>query len=399
MQKKARFTKIHNLIDTIIPDVISVRRHLHQHPELSGAEFQTARFIAGKLKSIGISPTFHLNKTAVSARLKNGEGKTIVLRADTDALPITEKTNLPFCSTKKGVMHACGHDMHTAILFGAAAILNKIKSDWKGTVILLFQPSEEVEPGGAVGLIEEGVFPLVADAVFGLHVSTDHYSGTVGVKEGVDYAGITTFDIMINGKGGHGGTPEKTVDPVVCAATMVTELQSLISREKSPFIPAALTIGALNAGTLRNIIPDSATMNGTLRCHNREMMDYLTQRIRDMAVTTAKAFRATAEVTFNRSYPPGFNDIGLAQRFCDTFSEYAGKTRVIQRPNPTMYAEDFSYYQEKVPGLYIHLGVSKKGKKPSDAGLHSAFFNPDESALETGIASHVLFTLDLLKTE
>jgi len=253
-----------------------------------------------------------------------------------------------------------------------------------------------VEPGGAFELIEAGVFPRNADAVFGLHVSTDHECGIVGLKEGIDYAGITTFDITINGKGGHGGTPEKTVDPIVCAATIITQLQAIISREISRFIPATLTIGSLHAGSLRNIIPDKATMQGTIRTHSKENMELIIKRIHEMVDLTAKSFRAAAEVTFYRSYPPGFNSSELLEQFSSGFSSIAGSDYIVKRTTPTMYAEDFSYFQELVPGLYIHLGVAGD-EKAAINGIHTSRFNPDERAIKTGITAHVAFSLQLLK--
>jgi len=291
--------KDHNLnseIEHHLTEAIRIRRKIHQNPELSGSENETAKLIYDSLKKIGLRPSFHLNKTAVSASIRNGNGKTIVLRADMDALPIQEQTGLPFASQKTGIMHACGHDMHTAALFGAAAVLNNIKERWNGTILLLFQPSEEIEPGGAFCLIKAGVFPKTADAVFGLHVSTDHPSGTIGIKEGIDYAGIATFDVIINGKGGHGGTPEKTVDPVLCIATIITQLQTIISNEISRFTPATLTIGSLHAGSIRNIISDQAVMQGTIRTHSKECMDTIIERIKGITHSTASAFRAKAEV-------------------------------------------------------------------------------------------------------
>ncbi|HEX3019934.1 MAG TPA: M20 family metallopeptidase [Chitinispirillaceae bacterium] len=383
-------------IDDCLPEIISIRRAIHKNPELSGDEKKTAATVYGNLEKIGLKPSFHLDKTAVSASIDNGGGKTIVLRADMDALPIQEQTGLPYASKKKGVMHACGHDFHTAILLGAASVLNNLKNRWKGKIVFLFQPSEEVEPGGAYQLIKAGVFSKKADAIFGLHVSTDHPYNIIGIKEGVDFAGITTFDITIKGKGGHGGTPEKTVDPVVCSAALITQLQTIISREVSRFTPATLTIGSLHAGNLRNIIPDHAIMQGTLRTHTNECMDLMIERIKNMTNSTAKAFRATAEVSFNRSYPPGYNNPDLLNQFFSEFSRLAGPQSIIRRESPTMYAEDFSYYQQLVPGIFVHLGVSHEKKHSDIYSLHSSKFTPDERAIKTGIAAHTIFAMKLL---
>lgn len=388
--------EIDSQIETALPEITTIRRTIHQNPELSGSEKETARLVYDNLSRIGLKPSFHLDKTAVTALLQNGRGKAIVLRADMDALPIEEQTGLPFSSTKKGIMHACGHDLHTAVLLGAATVLNSLKNRWKGNILFLFQPSEEVEPGGAYRLIKSGVFPKKADAIFGLHVSADHPYNIIGVKDGIDFAGVTTFDIIIKGKSGHGGTPEKTIDPVVCAATIISQLQTLISREVSRFIPATLTIGSLHAGSIRNIIPDQAMMQGTLRTHSKDCMDLLIKRIEEMVLSTAKSFRATAEVSFNRSYPPGYNNPGLLDQFISEFSRLAGSDSLVRRANPSMYAEDFSYYQELVPGIFVHLGVNDVKKRSAIYGIHSSKFNPDERAIKTGITAHVAFALNNL---
>lgn len=388
--------ELDSLIDSILPETTGIRRIIHQNPELSGSEKETARVVYDQLKKIGLKPSFHLDKTAVTASLNNGRGKLIVLRADMDALPIEEQTGLPYASRKKGIMHACGHDLHTAVLLGAASILNNIKNRWKGSILFLFQPSEEVEPGGAYRFIKGGIFPKKADAVFGLHVSTDHPYNIIGVKKGMDFAGVTTFDVTINGKGGHGGTPEKTIDPVICAAAIITQLQTLISREISRFTPATLSIGSLHAGSIRNIIPDQAIMQGTLRTHSKECMDLMIKRIEEMVKSTAKSYRATAEVSFNRSYPPGFNNPELINQFTTEFCELAGPHSIAKRVNPSMYAEDFSYYQELVPGIFVHLGVADDKKRSAENGIHCSKFNPDERAIKTGIAAHTAFALKLL---
>ncbi len=387
---------LNSQIESLLPEITSIRRLIHQNPELSGSEKETARLVYDNLKKIGLKPSFHLDKTAVTALLNNGRGKTIVLRADMDALPIEEQTGLTFASNKKGIMHACGHDLHTAILLGAASVLNKIRNRWKGNVLFLFQPSEEVEPGGAYRLIKDSVFPKKADAVFGLHASVDHPYDVIGVKEGVDFAGVTTFDIIIKGKSGHGGTPEKTIDPIVCSAAIISQLQTLISREVSRFTPATLTIGSLHAGSIRNIIPDQAIMQGTLRTHSKDCMNLMVKRIEDMVLSTARSFRATGEVFFNRSYPPVYNNPDLLNQFANEFKALAGADSLVQRTNPSMYAEDFAYYQELVPGIFVHLGVNDQKKKSEINGIHSSKFNPDERAIKTGITAHIAFALKIL---
>jgi len=386
---------IRDRIAEIVPTIIELRRAIHRKPELSGREFGTARLVYDTLSAWGVPAQYHLGKTAVSAKIVNGRGPTVVLRADMDALPIQEENNVPFASENDGVMHACGHDMHTAILLGAAKILNESKGLWRGTALCLFQPSEEKEPGGALGLIRAGVFPTKAAAVFGLHVSADHKCGHIGIKPGNDYAGALGFDITITGRGGHGATPEKAIDPITCAASVITQLQTLISREKPSTEPAVLTVGCVKAGVMRNIIPDTAVLQGTLRTYSDELQGMLTKRIKELAASTAKAFGASARVVIEKSYPSGYNAPELADRFREKMKAYLGDECVVDRSAPTMYAEDFARYQKIVPGLYVYLGVVPPNKKRMEE-IHSPRFLPDEGAVETGIAAHVVFALDIL---
>jgi amidohydrolase len=389
---------IWNEVDSVCEETVQIRRHIHQNPEISGCELKTASFINSKLSDIGIQSKKYIDETAVVGTIRNGKGPTIVLRADIDALPIQEDTGLPYSSINPGVMHACGHDFHAACLLGASKVLHKMRSHWSGTLVLLFQPQEEIEPGGATALIECGAFPSAADAVFGLHVNAEHECGTVGIKKGLDYAGVLAFDVVIKGKGGHGGTPENAIDPILCASHLILQLQTLISREKSPFFPAVLTVGSFHAGTRRNIIPETAVFSGTIRCHLPEYLNSIQQRIIALVASTGLSYRCESVVTFETAYPPVNNDPSLSDQFIRAFSALAGGEKCIERPLPTMYAEDFAYYQEKVPGVYIHLGVRPKRKKNVPM-LHSPHFSPDESAISTGIASHVCFALDFLRKD
>lgn len=382
-------------IKSVHNETLQIRRHIHKFPEVSGCEKQTALLISKKLKETGISSKQYIGKTAVVGTIHNGKGPTVVLRADTDALPVHEDTGLPYSSVKDGVMHACGHDMHAACLLGASKVLYSLRSYWQGTVVLLFQPQEETEPGGASALIECGAFPVNADAVFGLHVDAENETGTVGIKKGIDYAGVLAFDVTITGKGGHGGTPENTIDPILCTSHIIMQLQTLISREKSPFFPAVLTVGSLHAGTRRNIIPETANFSGTIRCHSSEYFTAIKKRLTSLIKAVAQSYRCECAITFEKAYPPVKNDPIMCDRFREAFLTIADNGACIEQALPTMYAEDFSYYQEKVPGVYIHLGVRPKNKKNAYL-LHSPHFNPDEEAISTGIAAHVAFVMSML---
>jgi len=366
------------------------------HPELSGQEIKTAKVIHRYLTSLGLKPRYHVKKTGISAHIINGKGKIVVLRADIDALPVEEKTGVIFQSIHKGVMHACGHDMHTACLLAAAKVLCETKDIWKGTVVLLFQPSEEVAPGGALSMILEKAFPADADAIFGLHVSTDHHAGQVGIKAGRDYAGVMDFEITITGRGGHGASPHMTSDPIVCGSSIVLTLQTLISRESPAWEPSVLSVGSFHAGTKNNIIPSEAVITGTVRTFSEPHRQFLQRRIREVVAATARSFNTHGMSSFIQSYPPGYNNEDLAGRASAALSELLGSRNVIQRTIPTMYAEDFAYFQQKIPGLYVHLGVKKPGINAQAAGIHSPHFIPDERAIRAGITVQAGLAIDFL---
>jgi amidohydrolase len=378
------------------PAAVAVRRSLHASPELSGRECATARLVFRSLSAQGLSPRYCCGRTGVVAKLINGKGKTVVLRADLDALPITEKTGLSFASRNSGVMHACGHDMHAAALIGAAQALRELKALWGGTVVFLFQPSEELAPGGALAMIREGMFPTDTDAVFGLHVSTDHATGAVGLLSGPDYAGVIDFDVVVKVKGGHGAAPDTTADPILCCCAMIQQLQTLVSRESAPGEPSVLTVGTLHAGTKHNIIPDEATFSGTIRALTDRHLEFLRKRLAQVVHAVARSFRAGAGVSFEKSYPPGFNDPGLTRRAHAALARTLGENNIVMRGIPTMLSEDFAYFQKRAPGVYVHLGVRPAGKKHVP-GIHTPDFAPDERALATGIAVHAALAIDILK--
>jgi amidohydrolase len=338
---------------------------------------------------------FFINKTGVTGTMKNGKGKTVVLRADIDALPIQELNKVTYRSKRKNVMHACGHDLHIASLIGAADVLNQLKSLWKGTVVFLFQPHEEKEPGGAKRMIRQGAFPKKTDAVFGLHASPTYNTGKAAIKPGDDYSGNLFFDVTVKGKGGHGAEPEKTVDPIVCASAMILELQTLATREIPAYEPAVLSIGSIHAGTVRNIIPDEAVFQGTIRAFSEDVLDLFIVRVKSLLKSVATSFRADVTVKMGKAYPPGYNNPDLAKRMIKSFSILLGARRVITQKHPVMVSEDFSYFQKKAPGLYVHLGVRPPGKKRIP-GLHNAHFLPDEESIKTGIAAHCGFVIEML---
>jgi amidohydrolase len=332
----------------------------------------------------------------VVASVTNGKGKTVALRADLDALPVEEKTGLKFSSKNKGVMHACGHDMHAAILVGAASALVQLNNLWKGTVVLLFQPCEEMAPGGAITMLREGVFPKNTEAVFGLHVNPQHACGTVGLKWGPDYAGVVDFNVVVKVKGGHGAEPDTTPDPIVCCCAMIQQLQTLVSRESAPGDTSVVTVGTIHAGTKQNIIPTEARFSGTIRALTEEHLGFLKKRLGEVIHAVARSFRAGAEISFEKAYPPGYNDPALTSRAQAALNNVFGARNVVIRTVPTMLAEDFAYFQKRAPGVYVHLGV-RPGQKKHVPGIHTPDFSPQEGAIIFGIAVHAALAIDILK--
>ncbi len=395
---KSTKAQIYSAANAAYPKTVRIRRRLHANPELSGQERQTARLVHRFLTTLGLDPKYCVRRTGVAASLANGKGPVVVLRADLDALPVEEKNRVPFRSRKKGVAHACGHDMHTAALLGAAHMLVRLKHLWSGTVVFLFQPSEEREPGGALDMIAEQAFPSRADCVLGLHVSSEYTTGRVGLKSGDECSGEIVFDVLVKGKGGHGSAPHATVDPIVCAASMIMDLQTLISRECPAVEPAVLTVGSFHAGTANNVIPDEADFRGTIRTFSPKIQRLLRRRVGQSLRTAARSFRAGVEITFRDSYPPGYNDPGLARWARAVLGALLGKRNVAVRTQPTMFSEDFAYYQQKAAGLYLHLGVRPKGVRTMP-GIHSANFLPDERALRTAMIVHAGLAIEKMSRD
>jgi len=386
---------IEQLINQHLPQVRKLRRHIHQYPDLSGSEQPTASHVAAFLHSHGICSNKVLDQTGLRVDLgPAGENKApMVLRADTDALPLQEQNDIAFKSTQPGKMHACGHDMHTAALAGALVVLKALdQMHFPRPMVGLFQPSEEVEPGGASQLIAQKVFPENAHAVFGLHVSPEHPTGTIAFKPGADYAGVVPFDITITGRGGHCGTPQNCNDPIVCGAALVSALQTLVSRNCAPHEAAVVSVGIFSAGVARNIIPDTAHIKATMRYLDPPVAQRLKKRIEQCCTHTAAAFNCQSEVCFLQSYPPGFNNEQLTETLAGDIALFPSVKHVAFRDHPIMYAEDFAYYQKKCPGVFAYLGVRPAGSAQM-SDLHSPTFLPDEDALYFGMLAHIAAAL------
>lgn len=405
-------TDINASAEKVESKVIEWRRDFHQNPELSNQEFETAKKIAKHLKSLGLEVTENVAKTGVVAILKGKKGgKTVALRADIDALPVTERVDIPFKSTIKanflntevGVSHACGHDTHTSILMGVAEVLSKHKDKINGTVKFIFQPAEEGPPpgeeGGAKLMIKEGVLknPDV-DAIFGLHINSGTDVGKIRYKPGGTMAAVERFVINVKGKQTHGSAPWSGVDPILISAKIIDGLQTIISRE-SPLVneAAVITVGKITSGVRFNIIPESAEMIGTVRTLDPEMRTLIIKRMNEMVPSIAKAYGGDATITFQNNTSITYNDPDLVKMMLPTIQGVAGKENVLLS-KATTGGEDFSYFQEVVPGFYFFLGGKTPGSKEV-APHHTPDFYIDESGLLLGVKVMSQLTLDYLNAQ
>jgi amidohydrolase len=392
-------------------NVIATRRDIHQHPELGNREVRTAKLVADRLRSLNIEVREKVAHTGVVGILRGGKpGKVVALRADMDALPVTEQVDLPFASKVRttyngqevGVMHACGHDAHVAILLGTAEVLAGMREQLPGTVKFIFQPAEEGAPqgeeGGAELMVKEGVLenPKV-DAIFGLHVTSRFAVGEIGYRPEGMMAAVDSFKITVRGKQTHGAYPWLGVDPIVVASQIVLGLQTIPSRQlDSTVAPSVVTVGAIHGGVRNNIIPDEVEMIGTIRSLEAKMRDDIHARIRRTAESIASAAGATADVTITTGYPITYNDPALTERMAPTLRRVGGNANV-RVVNPVLGAEDFSVYQQNVPGLFFWLGTRPKNQTPEEApSNHSPLFYVDESGLGLGVRAMANVALDYL---
>ena len=394
--------------------VIAWRRDFHQHPELGNEETRTAGIVAAHLKKLGLEVQTGVGRTGVVGILRGGRpGPVVALRADRDALPLTEPAGLAFASTVKstylgqpvGVMHACGHDSHTAMLMGAADVLSQVKKELPGTVKFIFQPAEEGslpgEEGGAKLMVKEGVLdkPKV-DAVFGVHIKSDAEVGSLSYRPGGEMASSDRFTIKVHGKGAHGAAPWNSVDPVVTAAQIILGLQTIVSRQVKLIDDAAVvTVATINGGVRYNVIPADVEMSGTIRALNKKTQEQLWATIRRTAKGIAESAGATAEVAIEPYVPITFNDLPLTARMLPTLQAVAGGVANVKEIKAVTGAEDFSYYQEKVPGVFVFVGGMKKGTDPATvAGGHTAGFVLDESGFTLGVKTLATLAADYLAT-
>lgn len=390
------------------PQIVEVRHRLHQNPELSNRETQTAALVADYLKKIGLEPKTGIAKTGVVAVLKGGKpGPVIAVRADMDALPVAEQTDLPFKSTKRdtflgqevGVAHACGHDIHTSVQLGVASVLKSIQKDLPGTVIFVFQPAEEGPPpgeeAGAPLMLKEGVFgDLKPTAIFALHSFPDLQVGQVGYNPGPTMAAVDQFVIKIKGKQAHGAYPHLSVDPIVIASQAVLALQTIRSRNLPAMEPSVITVGIFRGGERFNIIPGEVHLEGTVRTYKEEVRSEVERRMREILDGITKAGGGSFEMEYRKNAPATVNDAALSRTSAALLERSlgAGNVKVVE---PSMAGEDFAYFADEIPGFYFRLGVLAPGT--SSGGLHTPTFRGDDSSVAVGIKAMSRLLVDYLR--
>ena len=377
--------KIKSLAAEYADEFIEVRHHLHEIPELSYQEFETSKFVQQRLASLGI-PFEVKASTGVIGLIqgKNPASRIIALRADMDALPILEENDVPYKSKQPGIMHACGHDVHTTCLLGAAKILNELKAEWEGTVKLIFQPGEEKNPGGASLLIKEGVLENPApQKIFALHVHPGLPVGKYSFRGGMVMASADEIYITIKAKGGHAAAPQFTADTILIASQVVISLQQIVSRNNNPFNPTVLSITSFQGGNTTNVIPSEVKLMGTLRAMNEDWRFKAHELIIKQTKELVAAMGAEADVHIDVGYPFVLNDIALSAEAMKRAAEFAGNEHV-EETELRMGAEDFAYYSHKIPGCFFRLGVGNEVKNIT-SNVHTPTFNIDEAAIEKGM--------------
>ena len=389
--------------------IIDLRHQIHQYPELGNREYKTAKLVAKHLRSLGIEVETDIAYTGVVGVLKgNKPGPVVAVRADMDALPVTEETDLSFKSTVKttylnkevGVMHACGHDIHTSVQLGVASVLASMKRSLPGTVKFIFQPAEEGPPpgeeGGADLMLKEGVFAnLKPSAIFGLHTHPGLAVGELGLTIGPAMAAVDHFIITIKGKQSHGAYPHKSVDPIIMATEAVGAFQTIRSRSLSPLEPSVVTVGIIRGGERFNIIPEQVHLEGTVRTYNPEVQDMVEHRMNKILEGITLAYGGSFELDYDRGTPATINDPELAKQMIPTMERVVGKSN-LKLLDPVMGGEDFAFFANEVPGMYYRLGVLKPGT--TSGWVHTPTFRADDSCLEVGIRAMSNLVVDFLKS-
>ncbi|MFY7829053.1 MAG: M20 metallopeptidase family protein [Flectobacillus sp.] len=390
--------KIKQLAASMAGEFVANRRYLHTNPELSFQEFNTQKYVAEQLKSMGITPT-EIANTGLVATIegRNPDKKVVALRADMDALPIVEANDVPYKSQNPGVMHACGHDVHTASLLGTSRILSQLKNDFEGTVKLVFQPAEEKAPGGASIMIEQGALQNPAPhKMLGQHVAPNIPVGKIGFREGMYMASADELYLTVKGKGGHGAMPENCIDPVLIASHIIVSMQQIISRNRNPRYPSVLTFGKVIANGATNVIPNEVYIEGTFRAMDEQWRAEGLEKIRKIAELTAEAMGGTCEVFIQKGYPFLKNEPELTRRMKGAAIDYMGQENVIDL-DIWLAAEDFAFYTHHVDACFYRLGTRNE-ERGIISGVHTPTFDIDENALEIGAGLMSWLTVQELQT-
>lgn len=392
--------RVRNLSKEYSQDTTAHRRHLHAHPELSFEEYKTAEFVAKELNALGLSPVTGIAGTGVSVTIegKNPDRKVVGLRADMDALPINEANDVPYKSQNPGVMHACGHDVHTSSLLTTARILNELKDEFEGTFKLVFQPAEEKAPGGASLMIREGVLqnPSI-NSMIGQHVAPNIPVGKIGFREGMYMASTDELYLIVKGKGGHGAMPDQLIDPVLIASHIIVGLQQIISRNRKPSNPSVLSFGRFIADGVTNVIPNEVTIQGTWRCMDEEWRADGLNRMKKMAEGIAESMGATCHVEVVKGYPYLKNHPELTRRTKQAAIAYMGEENVLDL-DIWMAGEDFAFYSQVVDSCFYRLGTRNEAKGIV-SGVHTPTFDIDEEALAVGPGLMAWLALEELKVD
>ncbi|MFQ5767049.1 MAG: M20 family metallopeptidase [Acidobacteriota bacterium] len=394
--------------ERVAPAIIEIRHQIHQHPELSNREYETSKLVAEHLRTLGLKVTTEIAHTGVVAVLKGGRpGPVVAVRADMDALPVTEETSLPFRSTVRttylgkevGVMHACGHDVHIAVQLGVADVLAAMRDRIPGTVKFIFQPAEEGVPRGEDGGAEMMVRQKALEnprpgAIFGLHTYAEMKAGTIGYTVGPAFAAVDHFYITINGKQAHGASPHFSIDPIVMGSQVVTALQTIRSRNLPPLAPSVLTVGIFDGGQRFNIIPEQVTMEGTVRTYDGKVRDTVERRMGEILDGITKAGGCSFQLQYDRVTPATINNPALVRMMLPTLKRVVGDANVMEI-EPTMGGEDFAYFSNEIPGFYFRLGQVREGT--TSGGHHTPTFRADDSAIPVGIRAMASVVMDYLE--
>jgi len=393
--------KIRSLTKKYEEKMLELRRRIHKHPELSGEERETAALVASVLEESGVEVQSDVGGHGVVGVLRgSAKGPCVALRADMDALPMEEKTGLPWASEVKGIMHACGHDSHTAMLLGAMLVLAEMKNELPGTVKCIFQPAEEANPvGGAPAMIQQGALKAPeVDAIFGMHVWPSLVTGTIGTRSGALMGASDRLFLTVRGKGAHGSEPENGVDAIAIAAQILTALQTIVSRSVSPLDAAVVSVGTIKGGNRYNVIADEVLLEGTVRTINPETQEKMPGRIEALVRGIARGMGGDCDMEYVKGYPPLMNDPELAKTAFSVLKKVVGEEKIVYVEKPALGGEDFAFFSKEIPALFLWLGCRPEGVAREDMPpLHNNMFLPDEKALSLGVETLVSCALEYLE--